>query len=655
MAGWSSQSNTDGTYNSSDRPAILNTGEFLFMAWKGVTGDPKLYYARNTGSAWGPLAIAQGSDGVVFQSAYAPALTMVGSMILMVWTGNDKRLRYSLYDLTTGTWSAQAVCRGSEPDDFASVTAPGLASIGGTAFLFAQSVFSNGRFWSCTFDVATRTWGERALLPGNFRTDAKPAVAEFFGSLVLAWSGHGDTSVWYSVLDPRTREWSAATLVTYAGTAFGTSDGPALLAVGTSLLLVWKGVPGDTRIWQSRGTFPPPRDVPEGSAPPPPPPPTVTWEDQTVVAGSDSVQFGTAFGPALVKTREGVVMVWRNSSNMQLWQSTFAADAAEPGRILAAESRYETANWMGQLAAQDPAFGQKGLGQMVLLGTHNAGMYSYALKSILGQTQDRTIYEQLMSGVRFFDLRVSYDVVESNEFSFRAAFRIVHGPIPGPEFLGVLIDIRNFMAKGGKEVVVLKLSHLENSQTVMRQDVYADLATRIDSVLGPWLYKDRFDGRLAAVPFATLTRSGGKVIVVVDGDYAVNKPMPGIYVYRDATLNDRATLSRGDLIVFDSYSDTTSYAAMMTDQQDKFRKYQGRCSDERTDSDMFVLSWTLTPATFVWWWASGANAKLQNEITASRIESLNPGRMINVVYLDYYEHASTDTKDVLDYAIGLMR
>lgn len=346
-------------------------------------------------------------------------------------------------------------------------------------------------------------------------------------------------------------------------------------------------------------------------------------------------------------------MVWRNSTGMQLWQSTFAPQVDPASRILAASSRYDTANWMSQLAGQDPTFGRRGLGQMVLLGTHDAGMYFDVWdkpSAALGRTQDQSIFGQLMGGVRYFDLRVTYALYAPYPEAASMEFMIAHGPLTGPLFTEVLSSVSGFMGRGGKEVVVLKLSHMDITQAL-----YAQLASLIASKLGTWLYTDPFAGRLAAVPYEILTRSGGKVIVVVDDDYAVNTPTRGIYVYRDATRNDTGGLRVGDLIVYDAYSNTTDYATMMADQQQKFSKYTGKCGDNQTNSDMFLLSWTLTPVTGVWWWAQGANARLQAEVTASRVGVLNPGSMINVVYLDYYEYASTDTQNVLDYAIGLMK
>ncbi len=618
---WSTQQVTNNTYNSTDRPAIINTGSSLFLAYKGASGDTAIYYAQNSSGAWGPLTVARGSDGIVFGTSFAPALTLLGNSILMTWMGSgDTHVWYSQYDLATGTWTPQTICTGSDGIVFGTSLSPSLASLGGKAFMAWKGQGSDTRIWTSTYDPAASggNWSPQTVLAGSdgvvFGTSAKPAAVEYFGSLFLAWMGSGDTHLWYSVYDPTTKQWSPQAFAQYDGAAFGTSDGPALVTMGTSILMTWKGVSGDSRIWQSATSLP-----------------AVSWQNQAIAAGANSVQFGTSFGPALAQTPAGPLMVWRGSGDTFIWTSALSS---------AISGTYNGGNWMSWAASQSgSAFSTKGIGEMMMVGTHDAGMYVTLDVSVLGKTQDQTIFEQLSAGVRYFDLRVAYaGDLDGNYF-----FQIVHGPIPGPLFAEVLNDVRSFMSVPGcREVAVLKLSHMSIST-----DAYDQLVTMITSSIGSWLYRNPGPGRLAGIPYDALTADGnGKVIVVVDGAYAVNSSTSGIYVYRDATLTDPAALKQGDLIVYDAYSDTTDYRAMSTDQIAKFRNYTGICSDGQTPSDMFLLSWTLTPWTGVWWWAQQANANFLNDFAQAVVVPNSHGKLPNVIYLDYHEYAGA-----LDYVV----
>ena len=88
--------------------------------------------------------------------------------------------------------------------------------------------------------------------------------------------------------------------------------------------------------------------------------------------------------------------------------------------------------------------------------------------------------------------------------------------------------------------------------------------------------------------------------------------MPGIWVYRDW---DAADAERGDLRVYDRYAASTDYLRMKADQFDKFARYDGKCR-RRSDlaCDLFMLSWTLTPATGVRAYRELPNRKLAEDI-----------------------------------------
>lgn len=280
----------------------------------------------------------------------------------------------------------------------------------------------------------------------------------------------------------------------------------------------------------------------------------------------------------------------------------------------------DRASWMQNRLA---TLGNTRLGSLVLPASHDAGMYLSGI-SALGKTQELSIYGQLAYGVRYFDLRPKWT---------GSKFVIYHGPITGPDLSTVLADIRRFALEGHRELAVLKLSHFDN----IDQATYQKLVQQIQTSIGQWLVTSTPNGkRLADVTLNEYVANGPAMLVVVDGDYAYNVRTPGFWVYRDW---ESSTPARGDLRVYDIYSDTTDFQKMKTDQFTKFANYNGKMkNDQNLPCDMFLLSWTLTPVTGVWFISKEPNRRLGQDI----LEPRNPnqyGQIINMLYVDYVEFA----------------
>ncbi|WP_196889228.1 phosphatidylinositol-specific phospholipase C domain-containing protein [Aureivirga sp. CE67] len=262
-------------------------------------------------------------------------------------------------------------------------------------------------------------------------------------------------------------------------------------------------------------------------------------------------------------------------------------------------------NWM---INEMPSIGSKTLGQIAIPGSHDAGMYELSL----GQTQDLSIYGQLHHGSRFFDLRLDGDL------------HIYHGPIQGPSVDVVIDDIKKFMDEGREELIILKFSHFKD----FNGDLYKSLVDKLHQNLGAYLYKNDTGKRLGEITISEYVSNGGKLLVVVDENYEIDFPSEDIYVYRDWSKDD---LQNADLIVFDEYSNTTSYEDMKNDQLRALNEYNGK-TPSGYKVDMFLLSWTLTPVTGVFIFSSEPNANLG-------LEALQFPKIPNILYLDFMESA----------------
>ncbi|CAM1373504.1 PI-PLC domain-containing protein [Tenacibaculum xiamenense] len=276
----------------------------------------------------------------------------------------------------------------------------------------------------------------------------------------------------------------------------------------------------------------------------------------------------------------------------------------------------DTANFIGNLL---PFISNLPLKKMVFPATHDTGMYAGGLA---GRTQDLNLYEQLSSGARYFDLRLDGNL------------NIRHGIVYGPKLKSVLESIKQFYDEGHKELSILKFSHFDN----FSESSYSKMRNDINKYLGPWLFKELPKGvnRLADITMGTYLNSGGKILIVVDGDWAINYPETGYWVYRDW---DSKTPEKGDLTVYDEYSDTTDLNKMINGQLTDLKKFNGKCdNNSQVPCDLFLLSWTLTPITAVWEYSKSANRVLGDEM----MQHLTPnsyGYFTNLLYLDYFQYA----------------
>ncbi|MEW6452740.1 MAG: hypothetical protein AB1490_18960 [Pseudomonadota bacterium] len=280
--------------------------------------------------------------------------------------------------------------------------------------------------------------------------------------------------------------------------------------------------------------------------------------------------------------------------------------------------------------------GPKKLREIVMPGSHDAGMYRSRGTEAFGQTQNLSVYEQLVEGVRYFDLRPTWARADSDDGAMD--FFIYHG-IFGPTLDTVLDDVARYMREGGRELVLLKFSHYDR----FTNDVYGDMVQRIQTKLGPWLLTTKPSGRLGNTTINNLIQADkGTVLILCDEDYPIIRPTAGVYVYRD--YNSR-TVAAADITVFDRYSDNSDPNVVMSDQQMKFLNFDGACIwSPNIPCDLFLLSWTVTPnpmkdgSVFVWSGASVINPQLQPRVSATKIPNTH-GQRMNILYLDYVETA----------------
>jgi hypothetical protein len=284
----------------------------------------------------------------------------------------------------------------------------------------------------------------------------------------------------------------------------------------------------------------------------------------------------------------------------------------------------DRASWMEDRLS---TLGNTKLRDLVLPASHDSGMYLSGIAA-LGKTQQLSIYGQLTAGVRYFDFRIM-------RIGRSGPFVIYHGPVIGPLLSTVLNDVERFVRKEPeprKELIILTLYF-----PLRTAAEYELLVTQISASLGTWLVKSKPPGkRLADMTLNEYVEKGPAILIAVYDDHAVNAKHDGFWVYRRW---DSATPAPGDLRVFDQYSDTVSFTDMQEHQFENFENYTGKMAhDKNLPCDLFLLSWTLTPATGVWFAAQAANRRLGEYILKLPRRNRH-GQMINLLFVDYVEYA----------------
>lgn len=243
--------------------------------------------------------------------------------------------------------------------------------------------------------------------------------------------------------------------------------------------------------------------------------------------------------------------------------------------------------WMQSYAK---SHGDKKLGQICILGAHDAGMselhghtiVSYPCNTI---TQNQSIGGLLELGVRYFDIRP----VWTGE-TFRCGhYSDTHDPAAGIQggngvsLVDLVNDINEF-TKGKSELVILNLSHdFDTTQRAQHHNTYPPLnQEQYDQIFAElnkltYLYKTQVVDLTDITLKAYIGSGHSSVIVIVDPSDS------GVAIPGSLLNNGFYEPSRYNVI--NIYSNTNNLAKMAEDQIGKMNQYK---------DSYFLLSWTLT-------------------------------------------------------------
>jgi rhodanese-related sulfurtransferase len=337
-----------------------------------------------------------------------------------------------------------------------------------------------------------------------------------------------------------------------------------------------------------------------------------------------------------------------------------------------------------------PQLGAKTLKQIVFPASHDAATNVIRDCSFLGgecaaKTQINTIYDQLRSGSRYFDIRPVYykKALETGHFGSikdirnNAPFITLASPITGivlatlsdnqgcdgAHLAPVLADVARFMKTGVKEVVILKFSHYydrDKDVTQFDKTVMTLLVNAVRTALKDYLYvRPAGSRRLANTPLNKLIGNRGIVLPVFDlKDGAQVVLGDGLYSYLDFDPAKplAGQLAKADLVVYDDFANTDSLTTLETNQKAKLQTAANR------QADLFLYSWTLTLSDLTSFFcafslsgsttlglASMAGSALQESVSRLHRNGVITDSVVpNVLYLDSVSGFCADTAVWLD-------
>lgn len=274
-------------------PALALFNGKMYMAWKGLERDDRIFYSSFNGTSWAPQVLVPNiatSSGV--------ALAVFNGKLYMAWKGMlaDQGIYWSSFNGTT--WTAQQLVGG-----VGTSTGPRLAVFDNKLYMAWKGLEGDqGIYWS-SFNGAS--WAAQQRIPG-VASSVGPSLAVFNNVLYAAWKGEfGDQGIYYSSFNGTS--WAAQKLI--SGVA--SSEGPSLAVFNGRLYATWKGMLADQSQWFSFFN---------GSA----------WAPQQTIPGTFS-----SVGPSIAVMGSNLYAAWKGMlGDERIWYSFYNGTKWAPQQIV---------------------------------------------------------------------------------------------------------------------------------------------------------------------------------------------------------------------------------------------------------------------------------------------------------------------------------
>ncbi|KAK0725349.1 PLC-like phosphodiesterase [Lasiosphaeris hirsuta] len=330
---------------------------------------------------------------------------------------------------------------------------------------------------------------------------------------------------------------------------------------------------------------------------------------------------------------------WREDNNIPFIVASSEENPASPSIQPMIVSSNPPEDWMHATYERIACLS---LRELTMPGTHDTGMSVVSsggsgaafLNEDVVITQKLGIREQLQFGARWFDIRpvISGGDWTTGHYSFGAGqWQGANG-----EYLLPMIDRINEFTAANKELVILNLSHGLNTDLFagdkgnrLTQAEWEELMTML---LG---LQNRVTGRggeadISQLKVSDLISDRAAVLIVVD-DLIDGRDNERVNI---GDFADKGFFRRDQMPLFDRFADEDDQDKMIADQLAKLKTQR-----QANDSEMFLLSWTLTQSDILDL-ATQSNIKNGQAANRALIEKLWPemssSSYPNIINVDAY-------------------
>lgn len=207
----------------------------LYAAWKGSSGDTKIWYSTFDGVSWSPQQVIPCTATTIGGS-----LAVFHGKLCVLYRG-AKSDNVWFTSFNGNSWDESDCATG-----FHSSVGASLAVFRGALHAAGKGVEGDDGIWHAIYDGST--WAKSCSVPTPAATSARPSLAVWNDGLgqklFMAWKGsNGDERIWHSTFDGSV--WTAPETIPNAAS----SDGPALVLFQGAIYAAWRGPGDDERIW----------------------------------------------------------------------------------------------------------------------------------------------------------------------------------------------------------------------------------------------------------------------------------------------------------------------------------------------------------------------------------------------------------------------
>jgi len=284
----------------------------------------------------------------------------------------------------------------------------------------------------------------------------------------------------------------------------------------------------------------------------------------------------------------------------------------------------------------------------------DANIWASGLIATIGQTQRLNLYDQLNSGLRYFDLRVRvHSDAPKDSPTSKFGFLMHHGISWSVSLSVVLQDIQRYFQEGHREIAILCF----DIDRDLPADGFAELTALVSKYLGEWLLKLDHKpeaGEIVRMPInALLPQPGvGRILAFFDeGQALALDGSNGLY----STNGGGSSTPGASLRIPRGYAGTIEPDEMMDWHLANLKRL-----DARTDFDLFQVSWTMTPEFMwdgeggnkfrcdIWYYSKPVLRSLSRDLERTLNVPTRRGTYLNLLTTDF-----ADTSKVVDVAIRL--